>query len=90
MKHTCDIDRCWKVIGGKLVNVCRKCPTGAMAAVLGRVPRVHAKKYPRMTAREKACAGHFIAEEMDALKQGRWKSRAQAVAVGLSRARTKC
>ncbi len=38
-RHACDVDRCFKVIRGKLVNVCRYCPETAMEAVLGYTPR---------------------------------------------------
>ncbi len=40
--------------------------------------------------RQRACASEKVAEEMRDLKTGRWKSREQAIAVGLSRARKSC
>lgn len=46
--------------------------------------------YEPLNKREKKCASDFILEEMHELKKGRWKSRQQAIAVGLSRARREC
>ncbi len=185
MKHRCTPDRCWKVIKGKLVNVCEKCPEAALTAVLGYTPKstyrlgsgeararksssfqipdfetrsglrrgqlakliflkgnagermwvqvsshsgsgrkirytgklknkpivvdlkfdekitfgpqhvisviaAHGKEYPTLSKAEKDCASEFIGEEMDALKEGRWENRKQAIAVGISRARRQC
>jgi len=45
-----------------------------------------------LTRKQKTCASKFIAQEMSSLKKGsrRVKSKAQAVAIGLSRARKEC
>ncbi len=44
----------------------------------------------KLTPRQKRCAAKFIREEMHELAKGRWASREQAIAVGLSRARKAC
>ncbi len=43
--------------------------------------------YPPMSPAEKSRAAVTVPEEIEAWKQGRWGSRQQAIAVGLSRAR---
>lgn len=91
-RHRCKLSDCWEIVNGKLVNVCSNCPEAAMTVVLGYTPKRVAKKVVRepLTTKEKSCASDFIAEEMRALRKGRWGSREQAVAVGLSRARREC
>lgn len=44
-RHTCKMDTCFKVVGGKLVNVCSLCPAGAATAVLGYTPKGAETRY---------------------------------------------
>jgi hypothetical protein len=54
---------------------------------LRRNPAGPRRRFPRLTRRAKQRASRYIGQEVRAYKRGRWRSRAQAVAVGLSRAR---
>jgi hypothetical protein len=38
-RHACDLEKCYKIIDGNLVNVCGDCAVGAMTEVLGHAPR---------------------------------------------------
>jgi hypothetical protein len=44
-------------------------------------------RFPRLTRRGKRRASRYVGQEVRAYKRGRWRSRRQAIAVGLSRAR---
>ena len=76
-RHRCGL-ACYRAKGARLLHACKHCK--------------HAKLFPgKLTKRQKICAVKFIPEEItDLKKHKRWTSLRQAIAVGLSRARSQC
>jgi hypothetical protein len=46
------------------------------------------KRYKKLTGPQQICAARYVPEMVHEFKKGRWKSRGQAIAVGLSKARS--
>ena len=75
-RHVCGIE-CYKVKGKALYHACKKCKHGTETRVT-------------LTPGQKECATRFVPAMVREFKQGRWASRQQAIAVGLSKARQEC
>jgi len=72
----------------------RKAEVGALSHHFGKGHRVVVtemkKRYQPRSKKKRACASDLVAAMTKEWKKGRWKSRQQAIAVGLSKARKEC
>jgi hypothetical protein len=82
-KHVCGLE-CISLRKGRLYHACPKCKHGSV------VPINKSKFATKLTAAQKTCAAKYVPEMLHEQHRGRWKTRKQAIAVGLSKARSHC
>lgn len=85
-RHVCDLG-CLKIKKGKLFHACKDCKHGTETPI--RKSRF-ALGYAKMTLEQRACASKYVPQMLEEFHKGRWSSRKQAIAVGLSKARARC
>ena len=85
-RHVCGLG-CMKIKKGRLYHACKECKHGTETPI-GKSR--FASAYKQLDFNQRECASRYVPQMLREFFKGRWSSRKQAIAVGLSKARARC